>query len=133
MILPPWISIPLAFLKRIPWQLWLVLAIAAGVGLHLYQDSKVRDALAKARKDYIAAVITKQLYKAELDRVLSQLADANSAAKVAIAAKVEAEKAAQKRLQALEKYWRDRYAQDPEARAWADQRVPAGVLDGLRH
>lgn len=70
--------------------------------------------------------------RAEHAVLLRQLADAKTAADAAIAAKAEAEKAAQKRLQAREKYWREKYRDDPEARAWGAERVPAGVLDGLR-
>lgn len=103
----------------------LVTVIVVGVKVHLHNDAKTRAALA-------AAEISKQLYKAELDRVLAQLADADKAAKQAIAEKAEAEKAAQKRLQAREKFWQEKYRNDPKARAWASEPVPASVLDGLR-
>lgn len=62
----------------------------------------------------------------------NQLAEADAAAKRAKAQAAEAEKAAQKRLRAREKYWADKYRTDPQARAWGETEVPAGVLEGLR-
>lgn len=126
------LKIAWAFLKRIPWQLWLVLALCASIGLHLYQDAKVRHALSESRKAEVAAVLTKELYKAELDRVLAQLADADKAAKQAIAEKAEAEKAAKKALAQARKDWEKVYGAKPENRAWADAPLPADVERRLR-
>jgi len=92
---------------------------------HVHNDNQREIALANAQ----AALVVERAEKAA---ILSQLANADNAAKVAIAAKVEAEKAAQKRLQAREREWRRIYGSKPENRAWADSKVPADVLRALQ-
>jgi uncharacterized protein HemX len=119
------LAIAWAFLKRIPWELWLVLALAAGIALHWHADQKREQALVAAQ----TALATE---RAEHAVLLRQLADAKTAADAAIKAKAEAEKAAAKRLAAARKEWERIYSEKPENRAWADSRVPDDVVRRLR-
>jgi hypothetical protein len=70
--------------------------------------------------------------RADKARILAELADADKAAEQAKAGKAQAEADAAKKLKARDKFWKDRYSHDPAAKAWSEQPIPAGVLDGLR-
>jgi len=72
------------------------------------------------------------IYKSELARITAQLADADNAAKVAIAAKVEAEKAAAKKLAAERKKWARIYSSKPENKAWSESEIPPEIREALR-
>jgi len=102
----------------------LLLAIAGGK----WQQHQAHKWEAKAEQAKAALAVE----RADKARILAQLANADNAAKVAIAAKAEAEKAAQKRLQAREREWRRIFGSKPENRAWADSKVPADVLRALQ-
>jgi uncharacterized protein HemX len=118
------LGIAWAFLKRIPWELWLVLALAAGIALHWHADQKREQALVAAQ----TALATE---RAEHALLLRQLADAKTASDAAIKAKAEAEKAAEKRLKERERLWKKILA-DPKNRGWAETRIPDEVLNALR-
>jgi hypothetical protein len=118
-----WIVDLLGGIRATVFFVLLLLAIA---GAKFWQH-KAHSWEAKAGKAN-AALAVEQADKA---RILAQLADADHAAKVAIAAKVEAERAAAKRLKAREKEWRRIYGAKPENRAWAETPIPPDILGNL--
>lgn len=107
----------------------LLLGFITSIGVHLRNDRKTEEAL-KASEAARAAAIA--IWSAEIDRLTRDLADAKEAGERAVAEKAAAEKEAAARLKAREKFWRDKYASDPAAKAWSEQPVPASVLGGLQ-
>lgn len=65
MILPPWVSIPLAFLKRVPRQVWIGLAIVAAIWFygHLRYNAGQASVQGKfdAYKQEVKKAVTKQI------------------------------------------------------------------------
>lgn len=109
------------------WKALVLIAVqcvALGWAFHIGAKSREVDVL-KAQQ-------SAQGCQVALDMLRNQLADAEKASKQARQDAKDAAEAAQKRLRERERYWKDLYAHDPESRAWAEQRVPGAVLDGLR-
>jgi hypothetical protein len=103
----------------------LVLFIAGSLWRHIRNDNNRELELAQTKE---LAAQWRQANAALMD----SLADADNAAKVAIAAKVEAEKQAARKLAAERKKWQRIYSSKPENRAWADAPIPADVREALR-
>ena len=94
----------------------LLLAVATS---HHYRTkaAKLQHALQTSE---VARAVAIQIWKGEIDRLTDGLAKADTAAKVAITAKVSAEQAAAKKLAATNRKWKALYDSKPENRAWAE-------------
>ena len=115
-------------ISLIPWNKVAALLLVIALGLTFtasYQRQKI-----KALKAENAVAVA--VWQSKFDALSAQLADAKTAGAEAVKAKEQADAEAAKRLAAERKKWKELYAKDPEARAWADSPVPAGVLDRLR-
>ena len=119
-------------ISLIPWkQIAIGLAIAflvllSGASLKYKWDKAT---IVKLNAELAASTV---IWQTKFDALSAQLADAKTAGAAAVKAKEQADAEAAKRLAAERKKWKELYAKDPEARAWADSPVPAGVLDRLR-
>ncbi len=125
----------LAFLAGNIWRTFaLSLLIAFGVsiwaGNHLLGQRD--DAKAALLTSEVARKAAIQIWKAEIDRITGALADAKVDGERAIADKAKAQIEAEAKLKARERYWQGVYKRDPQAKAWAEQAIPASVLEGLR-
>ena len=109
-----------------------LLIVLTLLGTAKYWMHRAEKAEYAAKVCEVARQVQIGLWKSEIDRLTRDLANADTAAKVAIAAKVEAEKAAAKKLQAERKEWERIYGSKPENRKWADSPLPADVAGRLR-
>lgn len=129
----------LAFLKLVPWWVWLVLAwiLFAGVQTvrvhHLSAEVVSYQVSAKTYKSAqainLATIDTLQRSNAQwTETYKARLALAQSY----ISANIQYQNQLQSQLSAARKQLGAVYATDPKARAWANQRVPDAVSEQLR-
>lgn len=115
-------------ISLIPWNKVAGLLLVVAVALTLVAGWQRKEIRALKAESLVNVV----MWQSRFDALNAQLADAKTAGAEAVKAKEQADAEAAKRLAAERKKWKELYAKDPEARAWADSPVPAGVLDRLR-
>jgi hypothetical protein len=136
------------FLRAIPWQVWLVVAVLAAGWLYGEHTRAEGEAKVQAKWDQREVEVAAEIGKwrqanEDNQRAIATLTEANHAwAGVADATRAKADKAAaaveaqrEQFARDLEQARRDRgaiYAKDPDAAAWGRARVPARIADQLR-